>query len=239
MNTSEKQQKLIDKFCRKIEYQFQDKNLLLQALSHRSIGRNNNERLEFLGDAVLGCVIAQELYSRFPEASEGELSRLRSHLVKKDPLIKLAKELDLGDLLILGQGELRSGGCHRGSILADAMEAIIGAVYLESGFEKCQQWLLKLYQELLKQTKLTDGQKDPKTRLQELLQAKGFGLPEYELIKVTGAAHEQEFHVECRVPVLDKGFTATAVSKNRRIAEQKAAEKLLDKISENRTTHHS
>lgn len=212
-------------FCRHLRYSFQDQSLLIQALTHRSASSKHNERLEFLGDSVLGQVIAFQLYHRFPDASEGELSRMRASLVRENTLAEIAAELKLGDELHLGSGELKSGGFRRASILADALEAIFGAVYLDGGFAACEHMILGLYESRLEA--LPDGgtDKDPKTLLQEWLQARKLPLPNYELIASYGEAHAQTFHVSC---VLESGEASEGRGSSRRRAEQQAARKILE-----------
>ncbi len=196
-----------------------------QALRHRSVGGTNNERLEFLGDAVLGMVIAHELYTRFPKAAEGELSRLRASLVKKPTLAEVARDLKLGDFLVLGSGELKSGGFRRDSILADALEAVFGAIYLDAGFASCRDVILRLYRNRLDATPAAAQLKDPKTRLQEYLQAQHLDLPEYTVTAIQGQAHRQTFEVSCRVAQLDQQANGTGSSRRR--AEQDAAACML------------
>ena len=189
------------------------------------MGANNNERLEYLGDSVLGFVIAQKLYDMFPDASEGDLSRLRASLVNQTSLAELAREHNIGDYLILGSGELKSGGYRRDSILSDALEAIMGALVKDRGIEQCQDWVLNLFVNKLAELDLKKSQKDPKTQLQELMQARKIELPVYELVKMTGAAHEQTFSVQCTTIIADEFCVGTGVSRKR--AEQSAAEKML------------
>jgi ribonuclease-3 len=218
----------IDNLCRQLGYQFADQQLLEQALTHRSAGGLNNERLEYLGDAILGFVIADALYHQFPEASEGQLSRLRSSLVKRETLATVARELSLGEFLNLGAGELRSGGHARASILADGVEAIFAAVYLDSGYAATREVILRLFAPRIDGLNLADHQKDPKTRLQELLQSRKLGLPSYRVTEVTGDPHQQIFHVLCSVDELQKEVTGSGSS--RRKAEQDAAAKLLSTV---------
>jgi len=215
----------IDNLCRHLGYSFTDPHLIEQALTHRSAGGNNNERLEYLGDAILGFVIADALYHHFPHASEGQLSRLRSSLVKRDTLAKIAREFSLGDYLNLGAGELRSGGHARASIQADGMEAIFAAIYLDGGYERIRQVILDIFSQRLQALNLEDHQKDPKTRLQELLQAKRLELPNYEVTDISGDPHQQTFNVLCTVPELQLQVTGSGSS--RRKAEQDAATSLL------------
>ena len=197
--------------------------LLLQALTHRSWGSPHNERIEFLGDSVLNCTVAFLLFTAFPQLREGELSRLRASLVKQETLAKIATSLKLGDYL--RQGELKSGGFRRPSILADALEAIFGAIYLDAGFDAAAASVGLLYQPLIAAVDPTESAKDPKTSLQEWLQAQHFGLPRYTLAATRGEAHAQEFEVECTIPELAVVTRGSGVS--RRAAEQGAAEAAL------------
>lgn len=207
-----------------LDYTF-DNNLLLQAaLSHRSVGNQNNERLEFLGDSILNFVIAAELFDRYPKAHEGELSRLRASLVNGETLAELAHEFSVGDFLKLGPGELKSGGFRRKSILADALEAIIGAIYLDSGLIIAQQKILKWFTPRLDSLSELLIPKDAKTQLQEYLQAQKFSLPTYKVLKIIGKAHAQIFLVECRVP--DSNYVTEAKGTSRRQAEQLAAKEM-------------
>ncbi len=215
----------LERLCRKLNYKFQNKTLLKQALTHCSMGDHNNERLEFLGDSILSMVIAQALFNKFPDQKEGQLSRLRAFLVKGDMLAIIAHELDLGQYLYLGQGELKSGGFRRASILADALEAIFAAVFLDNGFAASQQVILHLYQSRLNQVSLANHVIDAKTQLQEYLQSKKLTLPKYTLTQVLGDEHEQVFFVACTVP--DMEITTEGQGETRRKAEQQAAEKLL------------
>ena len=202
-------------------YLFRDATLLERALTHRSFGATHNERLEFLGDGVLNCAVAAELYRRFPELPEGELSRLRAHLVNQHMLAEIAGGLDLGHRLRLGEGEQKSGGSQRPSILADALEALLGAVFLDGGFDAACGVVGRLYAGPLDQADPQVLGKDAKTRLQEWLQARKYPLPQYAVIVTRGEAHAQTFEVECRVPALDLRTTGTGAS--HRIAEQAAA----------------
>jgi ribonuclease-3 len=216
-----------ERLSRRLGHSFHKKALLQQALTHRSAGNENNERLEFLGDAILSFVIAKILYTRFPEETEGQLSRLRAFLVKGETLAEIALELGLGDFLILGVGELRSGGFRRESILSDALEALIAAVFLDAGMEAAEQLILKLYDLRLEKSKmLVNTSKDFKTQLQEFLQAKKWSLPQYQLIKQVGEEHDQVFHITCFVPDIDK--TTEGIGTTRRRAEQQAAQLLLE-----------
>jgi ribonuclease-3 len=214
--------------CDKLGYSFKNLDLLALALSHRSVDGPHNERLEFLGDAVLGLSIAETLYQKFPQANEGELSRLRSSLVKGETLSALALELNLGDYLRLGSGELKSGGFRRNSILEDAVEAIIGAIYLDSDFVSAKAVVLEWFKSRIQVLNLSDSLRDSKSRLQEYLQAKGQRLPVYELIKAEGPDHAQMFTVACHVKDLDLSAEAKGIS--RRQAEQDAAKLILNLI---------
>ncbi|MFZ7343265.1 ribonuclease III [Avibacterium volantium] len=220
--------KNLERLQRKIGYQFQDINWLKQALTHRSAAKNHNERLEFLGDAILNYTIADALYQKFPKCNEGELSRMRATLVREPTLAQLAREFELGEYMLLGPGELKSGGFRRESILADCVEAIIGAISLDQDLPTSTQVTRKWYQYLLKNIKPGENQKDPKTRLQEYLQASHFPLPSYKVIDIKGEAHNQTFTVECRVEKIKKiDRTFIGVGSSRRKAEQAAAEQIL------------
>ncbi len=210
-------------------YRFKDKRLLQTALTHRSHGSSHNERLEFLGDGVLNCVIASALFERFPDLPEGDLSRLRAHLVRQESLHQLALQLRLGEHLRLGEGEMRSGGHQRPSILADALEALFGAVYLESGFDVAAGLIRRLFASLLEALVPGQSMKDPKTRLQEWLQGRRKPLPRYQLLETTGAAHDQRFHVACQIDAL--GIATRGMGASRRLAEQAAAEKALEELN--------
>lgn len=214
--------------AKKLGLSFNQVEFFEMALTHRSVGSRNNERLEYLGDSILGFVIAKQLYDKFPQASEGDLSRLRASLVNQGSLAELAREKNIGDYLILGSGELKSGGFRRDSILSDAMEAIMGALLKDQGIEVCHDWILSLFDKKLDELDLQKSQKDPKTQLQELTQARKIALPVYELIKMTGAAHEQTFSVKCLTVLVDEPCVGTGVSRKR--AEQAAAEKMLKLI---------
>ena len=217
-----------EKLCRALAYQFKDSELIAQALTHRSVSSKNNERLEFLGDAVLGCVIADELFQRFATATEGELTRLRASLVKGETLADIGRELNLGDSLRLGSGELKSGGFRRDSILACGVEAIIGAIYVDGSFDDARALIQRLYQQRLENISPEAAHKDPKTRLQELLQSRKKALPVYEQLGVEGDSHNQTFHVACRAEGLNKLVSGKGSS--RRKAEQDAALKAYQVI---------
>lgn len=208
-----------------LNYQFNQADLLQQALTHRSFSSEHNERLEFLGDSLLNLYIANALYRQFPQAKEGELSRFRAQLVKGTTLAEIAKELQLGESIRLGSGEKKSGGQQRASILADAVEAIIGAIYLDSSFETCESVVLQWYRARLDAIDITRSAKDPKSTLQELLQARHLDLPVYKVIDAQGQAHEQLFTVQCELKSL--GMKTVAEGKSRKIAEQKAASELV------------
>lgn len=211
--------------CNDLDYSFSDTGLLQAALTHRSASSTNNERLEFLGDAVLGYVIAEWLYREFPSADEGELSRLRANLVKKETLAELARSIDLGEYLKMGSGELKSGGFRRDSILADTMEAILGAIVLDTGFDACQQTIRTLLASRFQSMPSADALKDSKTRLQEHLQSRKLALPEYVVLKVSGKSHNQHFVVECRADSVQR--VCKGEGRSRRIAEQAAARQML------------
>lgn len=210
---------------RAIGHQFNQPELLELALTHRSHGNHNNERLEFLGDSIVNFLIAEDLYHRFPQAREGQLSRLRARQVKGATLAEVAREFKLGDYLRLGSGELKSGGYRRESILADALEAVIGAIYLDAGMDVVRERVLGWFEPRLDAMTLSDTQKDPKTRLQEFLQSRQKPLPRYEVIHVEGEAHAQVFTVECVIEQLD--YRPLGIGSSRRFAEQEAAEKAL------------
>lgn len=214
----------------RLAYDFKNPALLDEALTHRSVGAQNNERLEFLGDSVLNFVIADELFRQFPDINEGDLSRLRASLVNRDSLAEIARELELGACLKLGSGELKSGGYRRASIIADAVESLLGAVYCDSGFDACQALVLRLFSRRLKTIPDLDSLKDAKTRLQELLQSRRYERPEYTVVEVSGKPHAQNFKVECRMhePVV----VTVAEGRSRRKAEQLAAEAALELVNQ-------
>ena len=214
-----------DKLEHVLNYSFSDKSLVETALTHRSFGTINNERLEFLGDAILGYVIANKLFESFPSAPEGNLSRMRSVLVNKETLASIARDLDLGEYIRLGSGETKSGGSERDSILADAVEALIAAIYLDSGLKSCNTVVELLFKKRIEENLTADQPKDAKTRLQEFEQAIGHGLPEYTVMKIEGEAHQQIFHVQCKVQGRADPQVSFAASK--RLAEQGAAKKVL------------
>jgi ribonuclease III len=219
----------LENLCEKLNYRFKNPELLEAALSHRSFRDNkNNERLEYLGDAVLNFVIAAALFRQNIKAREGELSRLRANLVREETLSDLALEFELGKYLRLGAGELKTGGAQRKSILADGMEAVVGAIYLDSGFQACEACVLRWYAHRLENVETIPDLKDPKTRLQEYLQAKKLALPIYIILALEGPAHQQLFKVECQLHGLPN--KAIGIGSSRRRAEQKAAEKILSEL---------
>lgn len=217
-----------DPLYQEIGYRFEDTRLLDLALTHRSAGGKNNERLEFLGDSILNFIIAADLFERYPNATEGELSRQRASFVKKETLAKLGHEFDIGSYLRLGSGEMKSGGFRRESILANALEAIIGAVYLDAGYDVCRDCVVGWFLDMLKSDIEVASQKDPKTQLQETLQAHQHPLPEYNVLSIEGEAHDQLFKVECKVALLDEPTQGEGGS--RRKAEQNAALNALTAI---------
>jgi ribonuclease-3 len=218
----------MDKLQKNLSYEFNDIDLLRRALTHRSVSKNNNERLEFLGDSVLGCIISEELYSRHTSIDEGQLSRLRSHLVRGNTLANLAKKLSISENLILGQGELKSGGFRRESILADTFEAILGAIFLDSDYLTVKRVTMLLFSDLLNEAKAEDSLKDFKTQLQELLQKKGHSLPLYELLETKGKDHNAIFFVSCHVEELK--ITVEKNAKSIKRAEQACAQSILEEI---------
>lgn len=217
--------------CEGFGYVFKQPQLLQRALTHRSYAADHYERLEFLGDSVLGCIIANYLYKNYPQLSEGELSRLRSNLVREDTLAILAQQLDLGKYLRLGEGERKSGGFRRPSILADAMEALFGAVLLDGGFAAAETVVLGMFVPYLAKVDLQTLGKDAKTLLQEYLQSRHIALPSYSVIVTQGKAHEQSFEVECAIPSLKISTRGTGSS--RRNAEQQAAQAAYQQLTTN------
>jgi len=211
----------LEGFSLKIGYRFGDFELLRRALTHRSHSAVHNERLEFLGDSVLNCVVALELYSRFPRLSEGDLSRLRANVVNQQSLAGVAQRFSFGEALLLGEGELKSGGARRPSILADSVEAVIGAVFMDGGFEAARKVARGLLDGVLDRVDPATTGKDPKTLLQEYLMQRKLALPRYTVIATRGEAHEQRFEVECAVPEL--GIRSLGEGASRRSAEQEAA----------------
>lgn len=217
------------RLSKRLGYQFNNQQLLIQALTHRSAKGAHNERLEFLGDSILGFAIAEKLYSQFPKESEGDLTRMRSSLVRGVTLAEMARDFKLGEHLILGPGEKKSGGHRRDSILEDAVEAIIGAVYLDSDIETCKSLVLNWFTKRLSEIKPGITQKDPKTRLQEYLQGRKIPLPQYDVIDIKGQSHNQEFTVKCVTEVITQEIITKGTS--RRKAEQAAAEQVLEIIA--------
>lgn len=208
--------------CLRIGYNFRDFNLLNLALTHRSVsGKDNNERLEFLGDSILNFIVGLALFERFPLGKEGQLSRLRASLVRGETLAQIAVEFGISEFLALGPGELKSGGARRESIMADALEALIGAIFSEAGFEETRRVVNRWFASRLQGLTLDDTTKDNKTRLQEFLQGQKLRLPEYRILSVVGSSHQQTFQVECVISGISECFTGTGM--NRRQAEQQAA----------------
>lgn len=222
-------QSTADTLCRQLRYEFSDLTLLRQAVTHRSRATQHNERLEFLGDSVLGFVTAELLYTRFNNIPEGLLTRLRAKLVRRETLVAVARELQLGDHLLLGSGEAKSGGQNRDSILADALEAIIGAIYLDGGLTAVRDFIVNVFQRHLDQVNPAHLDKDPKTQLQEYMQQNGYRIPRYKVLEVTGPPHDQHFVVQCELDNLEQEFKGEGT--NRRKAEQTAAEKALHVLS--------
>jgi len=224
--------KPVGRLASALGHAFSREELLLQALTHRSYGSPHNERLEFLGDSVLNCVVASFLYQRFGSLREGDLSRQRANLVCQEALAEIAQSLALGDYLRLGEGELKSGGFRRPSILADALEAIIGAIYLDAGFEAARAAIERLFKPLLDQVNPKESGKDPKTALQEIVQGRKLPLPQYALLATHGEAHAQRFEVECSLPTLN--IRVSGEGGSRRAAEQAAARAAIARLAENK-----
>ena len=224
------QSNAIDVLLKNLEYSFNDITLLNEALTHRSYASKNNERLEFLGDGVLNFVIASELFNLYPDAQEGDLSRLRANLVNKESLANIANKLNLGEVIKLGTGELKSGGFRRPSILADAVESILASVYCDGGFDAARDLIVRLYADRLASPTDLQSLKDPKTRLQELLQSRRFALPDYQVSSITGQAHAQIFHVKCSIKQMS--IAVNGEGKSRRKGEQIAAEKAINQVKE-------
>lgn len=216
----------ISSLQKKLGYAFRDESLITTALTHRSHDKNHNERLEYLGDSILGFIIAEALYDHFPDQPEGVLTRFRASLVKRETLAKVARSLELGEYLLLGTGEKRSGGWRRDSILSNTLEAIIGAIYLDSDILTCKAFVLGLFQDHINNMSPEKENKDPKTELQEYLQARKLDLPDYKVVAEEGEAHNRRFTVECRIEALSS--TTTAQGKSKRAAEQMAAQKILE-----------
>lgn len=218
-----------DKLCALTGYEFRQTRLLEQTLTHRSYARQlNNERLEFLGDSILNLIISNHIYQRFESADEGDLSRIRASLVKEETLAQVARQIDLGDFILLGGGELKSGGFRRASILSDALEALIGAIYLDSDYAQTEAAVLHLYREQLQNVDAGANLRDPKTRLQEYLQASKNSLPSYQVEQITGKSHDQVFTVKCQLTDLD--MQSSGKGSSRKKAEQQAAQKILNML---------
>lgn len=220
----------VDKLSRAIDIEFTSQDLLARALTHRSRGQENYERLEFLGDSVLGFVVAENLYHRFPGIPEGKLSRMRSYVVRKETLAEVARMLALQEYMQLGEGELKSGGFNRDSILSDCLEAIIGAVYLDRGFDTVKRFIENHFEEVLGSITVDTVYKDSKSRLQEYLQQRGEPVPSYDITSIQGEPHDQVFEVTCSVSMSDEPYTG--VGSSRRSAEQRAAKQALDSLTD-------
>ena len=218
----------LDKLQQLLNHKFSDPDLVRLALTHRSANKLNNERLEFLGDSLLGYIVAEILFEIFPQANEGELSRLRAMLVNKTTLAEIAREIYLKYFIQLGSGEKKSGGDNRDSILADAIEALIAAIYLDGGINSCKSLIEDWIADRIATESVVEQQKDAKTKLQEMMQAQGLSLPFYSVLEISGEAHEQNFLVECRVDVMTEPQKGTGSSK--RNAEQQAANVMLTKL---------
>lgn len=225
---SERIDKALARLEMRLDYQFRQPELLRQAMTHRSHGNKNNERLEFLGDSILGFVVSGLLYQHYPEVSEGDLSRLRARLVRGESLAEIARAFEFGEALLLGPGEMKSGGHRRDSILADSVEAVIGAIYLDGGFEQCEAWLQQVIQPRMEALPPVAQLKDPKTRLQEWLQARKQPVPQYEVIKVEGEGHQQRFTIRCQIR--EPAMTLEGHGRSRRKAEQEAALALIEQL---------
>ena len=215
---------------RKLDHQFADQDLLQLALTHRSRGSNYYERLEFLGDSILGFVVAEWLYKNFPDVGEGRLSRMRSSLVRKETLAQVARDIQLGDYLLLGEGEMKSGGFHRESILSDTVESLIGAIYLDSDFSAARKFIFAKFEQQFEAVAAQTSFKDAKSELQEAMQKWAMKIPSYSIVETTGEQHRQEFSVECSLS--DLPIKATACAGNRRLAEQKSAALVLQQLQE-------
>ena len=229
---SQARERKLQQLMKQLGYRFNNLAWLEESLTHRSKHSNNNERLEYLGDSILGFVIAELLFLKFPQATEGKLSRSRSKLVKGETLSVLARHLELGEYLSLGPGELKSGGFRRNSTLADAFEALVGAIYLDGGMDAVKPFVCNQYDSLLANLNIDDSLKDPKTQLQEFLQSRKLDLPEYTILSTEGSVHEQVFEVECKVRGLS--HTSRGSGTSRRKAEQAAARLMLEAIMDKR-----
>lgn len=228
MQSSSNNGLLLDTFCKQLKYSFTRPELLREALTHRSHSASHNERLEFLGDAILNCAIAGLVYKYFPDLPEGHLSRLRANFVNQQALSDIALSLQIDKIIRLGEGELKSGGCHRPSILADAFEAVLGAIYLDSSYAQVETVIALLYLPKMESIDTKKQGKDPKTLLQELLQSQKLALPEYAVVTTTGKAHKQKFKVECVLPTFNIRTLGEGTS--RRSAEQAAAKLAYEEI---------
>ena len=222
----------ITQLQRRLGYVFDDPTLLSLALSHRSFASANNERMEFLGDAILGLVVTDYLYQQFPDAREGELSRMRSHIVRGESLAEVAKQLELGTDILLGPGEMKSGGHRRDSILGDTVEALLGAVYLDKGIDASRDRIFDWFKSFFDSALEVKPLKDSKTTLQEWLQQRGKSLPDYKLVDTGGEAHSRLFTVSCKIDAVGQEMTAIATSRRR--AEQMVAEQLLTELEKNK-----
>lgn len=222
---------LLDALQNRLGYRFADGALLVRALTHRSFGADHNERLEFLGDAVLNLAVSSLLYERFGGSDEGDLTRVRAHLVREESLHRAALVLDLPEAMRLSEGEARGGGAQRPSILADAVEAIIGAAFLDGGFDRACELVRRLFGEVIAGSEAASWTKDAKTELQEWLQARRIAVPTYRIVATTGQAHAQTFEVECSIPALS--LAESGRGRSRRSAEQEAARRLLDALKSN------
>ena len=230
MSKSRLNSESLHRLKKSLAYDFSEQaGLLIRAITHRSSGSNNYERLEFLGDSLLGFIIAEAIYSRFPDADEGQLTRMRASLVRQETLAELGRNLDLGNYLVLGPGALKSGDQARDSILSDVFEAIIAAIYLDGGMNACREFIDRMFASRLALCEPDNVFKDPKTRLQELLQKSSLQLPEYAVLDVTGPPHKQSFRVQCQI--VDNSETFLGQGSSRRRAEQAAAEKALTSLS--------
>ena len=224
------QQNKLAALMRKIDYQFKDEKLLSLAMTHRSKGARNYERLEFLGDSILGFVVAEFLFHKFPHLAEGKLSRMRSSLVRKETLAVVARELDMSNYLILGEGELKSGGFNRDSILADTVESLIGALYLDADFSVASEFIHTHFSAQFENISEESTFKDAKSRLQEAMQKRGMRLPTYTIVETMGEQHNQRFTVECVLD--DMPIRSQATARSRRLAEQKAAADVLRQVKQ-------
>lgn len=221
----------VDKLEKVFDLEFSNPKLLERALTHRSRSHENYERLEFLGDSVLGFVVAEELYKRFPNTPEGKLSRMRSFVVRKETLARISRSMKLQEYLQLGEGELKSGGFNRDSILSDGLEAIIGAVYIDQGLEAARAFIRRCFDEVLTSLTVDTVYKDSKSRLQEYLQQRGEPVPAYDIVSISGEPHNQTFQVACRVSISPEPYTG--IGSSRRSAEQRAAKLALESLIRN------